>query len=65
MLRQVDVSGDSYLKIEGHWMQITKDGGIADYATKRESSLLDEIVRLEDAIDRIDALPEQEKEDDG
>ena len=44
----IEVGGDFYTKVEidGAWMRVNRYGGVCDYATERETRLLDEIVQL-------------------
>ena len=47
-MKKLEVGGDFYVKaeIDGVWMRVNQYGGICDYATERETRLLDEIERL-------------------
>ena len=47
--RKVSV-GDIYVKIGDYWRRKTWDSKFVGYVTKREINLLEEIIRLEDAI---------------
>lgn len=51
-MMEIEASGDTYAKIDGQWMRMTQDGGTSDYATKRESRLLDEIEALRKEIEK-------------
>lgn len=52
MIRELKVGGDTYAKVDKEWMRMTQDGGVSDYATKRETRLLDEIVQLMTTIQK-------------
>lgn len=51
-MMEIEAGGDMYAKIDGQWMRMTQDGGTSDYATKRESRLLDEIEALRKEIEK-------------
>lgn len=48
----IEVGEDFYTKVEidGAWMRVNRYGGVCDYATERETRLLDKIERLENTI---------------
>ena len=50
MLRTVTTSREIYTLIDKHWMLMGKDGGVVDFASERESCLLNSIVELENII---------------